>query len=155
MASNCRGRDFWSPHDRVSCERRRLQAVDVIYRRVDDTFLDPSVHKNPARTCRIDAAAYRRPTLHCQCTGPAVPIQGGLSFRTEMIRVLLNENRSSTTSGRIGASGPKIAELRAGPLRRTLFVKAGGNPCYGILIGSHATKRSGRGLLERSSREPA
>ena len=138
---------------------RGLQRVDVIYRRVDDDFLDPLTFRPDSQLGVAGLiGAYRAGNVGlANAIGTGVADDKGIyPFVPEIIRYYLKRGRRSWPTSR--PSGPLVPSHRQHILANLdkLVVKAvdasGG---YGMLIGPASTARAARGVRAEDRGEPA
>jgi uncharacterized circularly permuted ATP-grasp superfamily protein len=119
------------------------QKVDVIYRRIDDDFLDPLAFR-PDSMLGVPGllSAYRagRVTL-ANAIGTGVADDKSMyPYVPEMIRFYLGESRSSTTCRPICCATPRTCKYVLDHLDELVVKEAQGSGGYGMLVGPTATR---------------
>jgi uncharacterized circularly permuted ATP-grasp superfamily protein len=119
-----------------------LQQVDVIYRRVDDDFLDPLVF-NPASKLGVAGlmSAYRKGNVAIvNATGNGVADDKAVySYVPAMIKYYLNEEPILKNVPTYQLARPEERELVFADIKNMVIKKTNESGGYGMLMGSAAT----------------
>jgi uncharacterized circularly permuted ATP-grasp superfamily protein len=121
---------------------RGLQRVDVIYRRVDDDFLDPQVFRpTPRWAARADGRLPRRQRHHLQCRGHRRGRrQIGLPLCAGDDPLLPGRGAHPQQRAHLAVPQAGRPAVRAGHLHELVVKEVHGAGGYGMLIGPAATK---------------
>ena len=119
-----------------------LRRVDVIYRRVDDDFLDPLVFRPDSllgvpgllRACELGNVAL----ANAPGTGVADD-KGVYAFVPDMIRYYLGEEPLLVNVETRLCRRPEDLEYTLDNLDKLVVKRVGGSGGYGMLVGPHAT----------------
>src|SRR5258706_5396960 len=137
------GRDLVVDNHRVFMKTTNgLQQVDVIYRRVDDEYLDPLVF-NPASVLGVSGilSAYRNGTVAIvNAIGNGVADDKAIYvYVPEMIRYYLNEEPllKNVPTYQLGNQDERKHELDN--IQKMVVKKTNGSGGYGMLMGHEAT----------------
>ncbi|MBW4891727.1 circularly permuted type 2 ATP-grasp protein [Mucilaginibacter sp. HMF5004] len=121
-----------------------LQQVDVIYRRVDDEFLDPLVF-NPSSVLGVAGimGAYRKGNVAIvNAIGNGVADDKAIySYVPEMIKYYLNEEPILKNVPTYQLGNPEEAEYVFGNLNKMVVKRTNGSGGYGMLMGHAATQQ--------------
>lgn len=137
------GRDLLVKDDRVYMRTTDgLQAVDVIYRRVDDTFLDPEVF-NPKSVLGVPGlmSAYRAGNV-ALANAPGTGVADDkvvYAYVPEMIQYYLGEEPILSNVPTYLCDREEDRAYVLDHLDELVVKAAGESGGYGILIGPHAT----------------
>jgi uncharacterized circularly permuted ATP-grasp superfamily protein len=123
---------------------RGPQRVDVIYRRIDDAYLDPLVFR-PDSLLGVPGlfSAYRAGTVTL-CSAPGAGIADDKAiyvFTPEMIRFYLGEEPILKNVQTWRCSLPDERDHVLANLKDLVVKRVHGSGGYGMLIGPHATKK--------------
>ncbi|UOR06308.1 circularly permuted type 2 ATP-grasp protein [Hymenobacter aerilatus] len=120
-----------------------LQRVDVIYRRVDDEFLDPLAFR-PDSALGVSGLywAYRKGNVAIvNAMGNGVADDKAVySYVPEMIRYYLNEEPILKTVPTYQMADPDLRQLVFSQMDRMVIKRTNESGGYGMLIGSAATE---------------
>ena len=122
---------------------RGLQRVDVIYRRVDDDFLDPQVfRKNSTLGCDGLMQAYRAGNVGiCNAVGTGVADDKSVyPYVPEMIRFYLGEEPILKNVPTFMCRKPEDLQYVLAHLKDLVIKEVHGAGGYGMLIGPAATQ---------------
>jgi uncharacterized circularly permuted ATP-grasp superfamily protein len=134
-----------------------LTRVDVIYRRIDDLFLDPGglqpgFHAGRARP---DAGLAQRQGGAGQCPGAGVADDKVIyAFVPEIIRYYLARNPCCPMCRAICVSTSRISDHVLANLDKLVVKPANESGGYGMLIGPHATRQGARALRRADQGHP-
>ena len=121
-----------------------LQQVDVLYRRVDDDFLDPLVFRPDSLLGvrgLIDAAQLGNVTL-ANAPGTGVADDKSVyAYVPDMIRYYLGQEPTLQNVETYLCRRPKDLEYTLDNLANLVVKQVGGSGGYGMLIGPHATQQ--------------
>ena len=135
-----------------------LRRVDVIYRRVDDDFLDPIVFR-PDSLLGVPGLlhAYRLGNValvNAPGTGVADD-KSVYSFVPDMIRYYLSEEPILANVDTRLCRRPEDLEYTLDNLEHLVVKQVGGSGGYGMLIGPHATKEERDDFAAEIRADPA
>lgn len=135
-----------------------LKQVDVIYRRVDDDFLDP-LEFNPESVLGVAGimAAYRKGNVtivNAPGTGIADD-KAVYTFVPDMIRYYLNEEPILKNIETYQLSNPKDLEYVRKNISKMVIKKTDGSGGYGMLMGHEATKEEIEDYFKTVNKNPA
>ena len=135
-----------------------LRRVDVIYRRVDDDFVDPLVFR-PDSMLGVPGLlhAYRLGNVtlvNAPGTGVADD-KSVYSYVPDMIRYYLSEEPILANVDTRLCRNPEDLEYTLDNLQDLVVKEVGGSGGYGMLIGPHATKEEREEYSELIRAEPA
>jgi len=152
------GRDLLVTDDRVFMRTTDgLQAVDVIYRRVDDTFLDPEVfNKESVLGVPGLMRAYRAGNV-ALANAPGTGVADDkvvYLFVPEMIRFYLNEEPILNNVPTYLCERAEDREYVLAHLDELVVKAAGESGGYGILIGPHASEKERAEFAEKIIENP-
>ena len=120
-----------------------LQQVDVIYRRVDDDFIDPLVF-NPSSVLGVAGlmSAYRKGNVAIiNAVGNGVADDKAVySYVPEMIKYYLNEEPLLKNVPTYGLDNPDEQAYVFENINKMVIKKTNGSGGYGILMGHAATE---------------
>ncbi|MBL8697917.1 MAG: circularly permuted type 2 ATP-grasp protein [Alphaproteobacteria bacterium] len=121
---------------------RGLQRVDVIYRRIDDSFLDPDVFRpDSALGVRGLMAAYRAGNVTI-CNAPGAGVSDDKAVYTyvpEMVRFYLGEEPILRNVPTWRCSEPEGLAYVLDHLAELVVKDVAGSGGYGMLVGPHAS----------------
>ena len=121
-----------------------IRRVDVIYRRVDDDFLDPSVFR-PASTlgCEGLVDAYRAGNLTiCNAIGTGVADDKSIyPYVPQMIEFYLGEKPILKNVPTYACRNPEDLKYVLGNLKELVVKEVHGAGGYGMLVGPAATRQ--------------
>ena len=151
--AGARAATWWSTTATSACAPRKgCERVDVIYRRIDDDFLDPQdvPRRLGARRAGPDGRLSRRPRGAGQRAGHRHRRrQGGLRLRAADHQILPGRrHRFCPTCRPISAGDEKQREHVLANLDKLVVKAANESGGYGMLLGPHARP----GASARSSR---
>ncbi len=135
-----------------------LQRVDVVYRRIDDDFLDPLAFRSDSRLGVPGLFhAYRlgRVTL---VNAPGTGVADDKSvyvYVPDMIRYYLGEEPILANVETYMCRDPKGLEYTLDNLDRLVVKTVGGSGGYGMLVGPHATPGERAEYADRIRENPA
>ena len=135
-----------------------LQRVDVVYRRIDDDFLDPLAFRSDSRLGVPGLFhAYRlgRVTL---VNAPGTGVADDKSvyvYVPDMIRYYLGEEPVLANVETYMCRDPKGLEYTLDNLDRLVVKTVGGSGGYGMLVGPHATPGERAEYADRIRENPA
>lgn len=152
------GRDL-VVRDGVVCMRttQGLRRVDVIYRRIDDDFLDPVAFRtDSALGCPGLFAAYRSGAVTlANAPGTGVADDKAIyPFVPEMIRYYLSEEPILPNVPTYIASRPDDRKYILEHLHELVVKQTDGSGGYGMLIGPHATREQCEEFRRRIEADP-
>lgn len=138
------GRDLVVDNHRVFMKTTEgLQQVDVIYRRVDDDYLDPLVF-NPESTLGVSGilSAYRKGTVAIvNAVGNGVADDKAIYvYVPEMIRYYLNEEPVLKNVPTHRLDNPDELQYVLANISRMVVKKTNESGGYGMLMGNSATE---------------
>jgi uncharacterized circularly permuted ATP-grasp superfamily protein len=138
------GRDLFVDHDTVFMRTTRgPQKVDVIYRRIDDDFLDPKAFRADSMlgvAGLFDAYRAGRVTL-CNAIGTGVADDKSIyPYVPEIIRYYLEEEPILNNVPTWRCREPQALEYVLGRLGELVVKEVHGAGGYGMLVGPAATK---------------
>ena len=148
------GRDLVMHDNRVFMRTTSgLRRVDVIYRRVDDDFIDPLTFRRELVAGRGRALQRlpRRQRGDLQCAGRRRRRrQGGLRLRAGHHPLLPRRGRRSCPTSRpsSAASRAQLSHVLAN-LDKLVVKAVGASGGYGMLVGPHATPAGARDVRRR------
>jgi uncharacterized circularly permuted ATP-grasp superfamily protein len=153
------GRDLIVENDRVYMKTiAGLQAVDVIYRRIDDDFLDPKVFR-PDSALGVPGLfqAYRKGNVTlANAVGTGIADDKALyAYMPRIIRYYLQEDPilpNVPTNICREASGLALTLDR---LEELVVKPVGGSGGYGVVVGPHASKKALADLRRLLRADPA
>lgn len=139
------GRDLLVDNHKVFMKTTQgLQQVDVIYRRVDDEFLDPLVF-NPDSTLGVSGlmSAYRKGNVNIvNAVGNGVADDKAIySFVPEMIRYYLNEEPILKNVPTYHLERREEREMVFQNIEKMVIKTTNGSGGYGMLMGNQATEK--------------
>ncbi|MBL8548616.1 MAG: circularly permuted type 2 ATP-grasp protein [Hyphomonadaceae bacterium] len=146
--------------DGVVCMRttRGLQRVDVIYRRIDDDFLDPLAF-NPDSMLGVPGlmAAYRQGNVTIANAPGAGVADDKAVYRLvpDMIKFYLGEEPLLKNVPTWDCSKPDALSHVLDNLAELVVKEARGSGGYGMLVGPHATKAEIAAFAEKLKANPA
>jgi uncharacterized circularly permuted ATP-grasp superfamily protein len=121
-----------------------LKQVDVIYRRVDDEFLDPLVF-NPESILGVSGLyhAYRKGNVAIvNALGNGVADDKAIyTFVPQMIKYYLNEEPILKTVPTYSMDNPEHFQHVFGDINKMVIKKTNGSGGYGMLMGHAATEK--------------
>ena len=118
-----------------------LRRVDVIYRRIDDDFLDPH--------------AFRPDSVLANAPGTGVADDKSVyAYVPEMIRYYLNEEPLLANVETHLCRDPEGLEYTLDNLDRMVVKEVGGSGGYGMLVGPHATPEERADFAEKIRATP-
>src|SRR4028119_538012 len=152
------GRDLVVDNNYVYMKTTKgLKKVDVIYRRVDDEFLDPLVF-------RTDSAlgvpgiyyAYKKGNVAIvNAMGNGVADDKAVySYVPDMIKYYLNEEPILKTVPTYQMSDPDLRKMVFGRMDKMVIKKTNESGGYGMLIGSSATEQQMQEFREAIIQDP-
>lgn len=152
------GRDLLVRNDRVYMRTTAgLQQVDVIYRRVDDTFLDPEVFReDSALGVPGLMRAYRAGNV-ALANAPGTGVADDkvvYAFVPQMIRYYLDEQPILQNVPTYVCEKKEDREYVLAHLHELVVKAAGESGGYGILIGPHATDEMRAEFAEKIQENP-
>jgi uncharacterized circularly permuted ATP-grasp superfamily protein len=152
------GRDL-VVRDGVVCMRttQGLRRVDVIYRRIDDDFLDPVAFRpDSALGCPGLFAAYRSGAVAlANAPGTGVADDKAIyPFVPDMIRYYLSEEPILPNVDTYIASRPEDRKYILDHLDELVVKQTDASGGYGMLIGPHATKEQCQEFATRIQASP-
>ncbi|MBX0291172.1 circularly permuted type 2 ATP-grasp protein [Hymenobacter sp. HSC-4F20] len=134
-----------------------LKQVDVIYRRVDDEFLDPLVFR-PDSALGVPGiyAAYRKGNVAIvNAMGNGVADDKAVySYVPEMIRYYLNEEPILNTVPTYQMSDPDQRKMVFERMDKMVIKRTNESGGYGMLIGSSATEEQMQTFREAITEDP-
>ncbi|WP_426059758.1 circularly permuted type 2 ATP-grasp protein [Hymenobacter sp. B1770] len=134
-----------------------LKQVDVIYRRVDDEFLDPLVFR-PDSALGVPGmyAAYRKGNVAIvNAMGNGVADDKAVyCYVPEMIRYYLNEEPILKTVPTYQMSDPDLRKMVFERMDKMVIKKTNESGGYGMLIGSSATEQQMQEFREAITQDP-
>jgi uncharacterized circularly permuted ATP-grasp superfamily protein len=134
-----------------------LKQVDVIYRRVDDEFLDPLVFR-PDSALGVPGmyAAYRKGNVAIvNAMGNGVADDKAVyCYVPQMIRYYLNEEPILQTVPTYQMSDPDLRKMVFERMDRMVIKKTNESGGYGMLIGSSATEQQMQEFREAITQDP-
>ncbi|RPD49951.1 circularly permuted type 2 ATP-grasp protein [Hymenobacter sediminis] len=134
-----------------------LRQVDVIYRRVDDEFLDPLVFR-PDSALGVPGiyAAYRKGNVAIvNAMGNGVADDKAVySYVPEMIRYYLNEEPILKTVPTYQMSNPDQRNMVFERMDKMVIKRTNESGGYGMLIGSSATEEQMQAFREAITEDP-
>lgn len=139
------GRDLVVDNHKVYMKTTRgLQQIDVIYRRVDDEFLDPLVF-NPASVLGVAGlmAAYRKGNIAIvNAVGNGVADDKAVySYVPEMIRYYLNEEPLLKNVPTYQLGNPDEREHVFKNITKMVIKRTNGSGGYGMLMGHCSSEK--------------
>ncbi len=121
-----------------------LQQVDVIYRRVDDDFIDPLVF-NPASVLGVAGlmSAYRKGNVAIiNAVGNGVADDKAVySYVPDMIKYYLNEEPLLKNVPTYSLGNPDEQKYVFGNINKMVIKKTNGSGGYGMLMGHESTEQ--------------
>jgi uncharacterized circularly permuted ATP-grasp superfamily protein len=152
------GRDL-VVRDGVVCMRttQGLRRVDVIYRRIDDDFLDPVAFRpDSALGCPGLFAAYRSGAVAlANAPGTGVADDKAIyPFVPDMIRYYLSEQPILPNVDTFIASRPDDRKYILDHLEELVVKQTDASGGYGMLIGPHSTKEQRAEFAHRIAESP-
>ncbi|HMI66175.1 MAG TPA: circularly permuted type 2 ATP-grasp protein [Cyclobacteriaceae bacterium] len=152
------GRDLVVDNHRVFMKTTvGLQQVDVIYRRVDDHFLDPLVF-NPDSVLGVSGilSAYRNGTVAIvNAIGNGVADDKAIYvYVPEMIRYYLNEEPllKNVPTYQLGNQDERVHVLEN--IQKMVVKKTNGSGGYGMLMGHSASEREISDYIHEIKKDP-
>jgi uncharacterized circularly permuted ATP-grasp superfamily protein len=134
-----------------------LRRVDVLYRRIDDDYLDPlAFRSDPALGVPGLMAAYRQGGVTL-ANAPGAGIADDKAiyrFVPEMIRFYLGETPILKNVPTHDCSDPEHLALVLDRLDELVVKEARGSGGYGMLVGPHATKAERAAFAEKVRADP-
>ena len=135
-----------------------LQRVDVIYRRVDDDFIDPLVFRSDSQLGVPGLFyAYRLGNVVI-ANAPGTGVADDKSiypYVPEMIRYYLSEEPLLANVETHLCREPEGLEFTLDNLDRLVVKMVGGSGGYGMLVGPHATPAERAAYAEEIRKDPA
>jgi uncharacterized circularly permuted ATP-grasp superfamily protein len=152
------GRDLVVDNHRVYMKTTLgLQQVDVIYRRVDDEFLDPLVF-NPDSALGVSGimSAYRKGNVAIvNAVGNGVADDKAIySFVPDMIRYYLNEEPILQNVPTYQLGIPEQREYVFTNVEKMVIKKTNESGGYGMLMGNACTEEELKKYLEEVTKDP-
>ncbi|MEP7257102.1 MAG: circularly permuted type 2 ATP-grasp protein [Flavitalea sp.] len=152
------GRDLVVDNHRVYMKTTLgLQQVDVIYRRVDDEFLDPLVF-NPDSALGVSGimSAYRKGNVAIvNAVGNGVADDKAIySYVPDMIRYYLNEEPILQNVPTYQLGIPEQREYVFANVEKMVIKKTNESGGYGMLMGNACTEEELKKYLEEVTRDP-
>ncbi|MDB5234078.1 MAG: hypothetical protein JWR44_1071 [Hymenobacter sp.] len=136
---------------------RGLRQVDVIYRRVDDEFLDPLVFR-PDSALGVPGiyAAYRKGNVAIvNAMGNGVADDKAVySYVPQMIKYYLNEEPILNTVPTYQMSDSDLRKMTFERMDKMVIKKTNESGGYGMLIGSSATEQQMQEFREAITQDP-
>ena len=135
-----------------------LRRIDVIYRRVDDDFLDPLVFRADSllgvpgllRACELGNVAL----VNAPGTGVADD-KGVYAFVPDMVRYYLGEEPLLDNVETRLCRRPEDLEYTLDNLEKLVVKRVGGSGGYGMLVGPHATPEERNAYAAEIRADPA
>jgi uncharacterized circularly permuted ATP-grasp superfamily protein len=152
------GRDLTVENDRVYMRTTRgLEAVDVIYRRIDDAFLDPEVF-NPESVLGVPGLvrAYLKGTVHlANAVGTGVADDKAIyAYMPRIIKYYLDEDPIIENVQTNICREPDALKYTLSNLKNLVVKPVGESGGYGITIGPKATAEELRACRKQLKAEP-
>lgn len=152
------GRDLFVADGRVWMRTTRgREQVDVIYRRIDDDFLDPLVFRPDSMLGipgLIEAYRARRVALANAVGTGVADDKATYAYIPEVIRYYLNEEPIlPSVPTYLGRDPEGLASMLEHP-HELVFKEVGGAGGYGMLIGPAAERQETERYLEKVRAEP-
>jgi len=152
------GRDLVVDNHRVFMKTTLgLQQVDVIYRRVDDEFLDPLVF-NPGSALGVSGimSAYRKGNVAIvNAVGNGVADDKAIySYVPDMIRYYLNEEPILKNVPTYQLGNRDEREFVMANVEKMVIKKTNESGGYGMLMGNASTEEEIKGYLEEVTKDP-
>lgn len=152
------GRDLVVDNHRVYMKTTEgLQQVDVIYRRVDDNFLDPLAF-NPESTLGVSGilSAYRKGNVAIvNALGNGVADDKAVYvYVPDMIRYYLNEEPLLKNVPTHRLDHPDELEYVIGNIRRMVVKKTNESGGYGMLMGNAASEAEIEAYIQEIRKDP-
>jgi uncharacterized circularly permuted ATP-grasp superfamily protein len=152
------GRDLVVDNHRVFMKTTTgLQQVDVIYRRVDDDFLDPLVF-NPGSALGVSGimSAYRKGNVAIvNALGNGVADDKAIyNYVPEMIRYYLNEEPILKNVPTYQLDNPEYLEHISKNIRDMVIKKTNESGGYGMLMGNAASEEEISKYMEEVRKDP-
>jgi uncharacterized circularly permuted ATP-grasp superfamily protein len=152
------GRDLVVDNHRVFMKTTTgLQQVDVIYRRVDDEYLDPLVF-NPNSALGVSGimSAYRKGNVAIvNALGNGVADDKAVyTYVPEMIRYYLNEEPILKNVPTYQLDNPEYREHVFKNISEMVIKKTNESGGYGMLMGSAATEEEAEKYMEEVKKDP-
>lgn len=153
------GRDLMVDEGRVWMRTTRgRRQVDVIYRRIDDDFLDPAVFR-PDSTLGVRGLVdvYREGRVAlANAIGTGVADDKAVyAYTPRLIRYFLNEEPLLDIVPTLLGSDPEGLEQMIRRPQELVIKEVGGAGGYGMLVGSESTAEQRERYLERVRADPA
>ena len=137
---------------------RGLQRVDVIYRRIDDEFLDP-IAFNPISTLGVAGlmSAYKAGNVTVSnAVGTGVCDDKAIySYMPEIIRFYLSEEPLLANVPTWRCREPTALQHVVTNLDKLVVKEVSGSGGYGMLVGPHASKSERASFAEKLKARPA
>ncbi|NWG52745.1 MAG: circularly permuted type 2 ATP-grasp protein [Hydrogenophilaceae bacterium] len=134
-----------------------LKRVDVIYRRIDDAFLDPLVFR-PDSTLGVPGlmGAYRQGAVTlCNAPGAGVADDKAVYVHVPaMIRFYLGEKPILNNVPTYDCSRPDDLKYVLDNIAELVVKEARGSGGYGMLVGPHATKAQRNDFAKKLKADP-
>jgi uncharacterized circularly permuted ATP-grasp superfamily protein len=134
------------------------QRVDVIYRRIDDEFLDPLAF-NPASMLGVPGlfAAYKAGNVTlANAVGTGVADDKAIySYMPEIVAFYLGEKPILKNVPTWRCRENEAAKHVIANLKELVVKEVNGSGGYGMLVGPHATKKEIEHFTEKLKRDPA
>ena len=158
-ASLVEGRDLLVDDGYVYMRTTRgLRRVDVIYRRVDDDFLDPLVFR-PDSLLGVPGLLHAFKLGHvalANAPGTGVADDKGVyAYVPDMIRYYLGEDPLLANVDTRLCRHPEDLEYTLDNLERLVVKRVGESGGYGMLVGPHATPEERAAYAEELRADPA
>ena len=135
-----------------------LRRVDVIYRRVDDDFVDPLVFRPDSHlgTSGLFHAYQLGNVAIANAPGTGVADDKSVyAYVPDMIRYFLNEEPILANVETHLCRAPEGLEYTLDNLERLVVKMVGGAGGYGMLVGPHATSAERAAYAEEIRKDPA
>ena len=153
------GKDLLVYNEQVYMRTTRgPRRVDVIYRRIDDDFLDPLAFRSDSQlgTPGLFSAFRRGNVALCNTPGPGVADDKGIySYVPDIIRYFLGEEPLLGNVETHLCRDPAGLEFTLDNLERLVVKVVGGSGGYGMLVGPHATPSERAAYAEKIRRDPS
>lgn len=152
------GRDLFVDEERVWMKSTRgRQQVDVIYRRIDDDFLDPATFREDSALGvkgLVDVYRAGRVAL-ANAIGTGVADDKAIyAYTPQMIRYYLNEEPILPIVDTYLGSDPEGLEHMLSHAHELVIKEVGGAGGYGMLIGTEADDKTRTEFLDKVRQDP-
>lgn len=152
------GRDLFVADGRVWMRTTRgRQQVDVIYRRIDDDFLDPKAFRRDSSlgvAGLMEVYKEGRVAL-ANAVGTGVADDKAMyAYVPEMIRFYLNEEPIIPNVETYLGADPEMLEVICEQASELVIKEVGGAGGYGMLVGSEATPEACAAFVEGVRKDP-